>query len=134
MWLYIIKNILINIYEPTSSFTRKKAEKTISYSHPFTISMVIFSCITGVILMYSEEKRTRLKELAKSRSFLAAMILIVTFSIWTLNMSGDSEEVEKIKKSTKQALLGLVIAIFAYLDLKAAPFFIIWIVSYYLDI
>lgn len=112
----------------------KKAEKTISYSHPFTISMVIFSCITGVILMYSEEKRSRLKELVKSRSFLAAMIMIVTFSIWTLNMSGDSEEVEKIKRSTKQALLGLVIAIFAYLDLKAAPFFIIWIVSYYLDI
>jgi len=112
----------------------KKAEKTISYSHPFTISMVIFSCITGIILMYSEEKRSRLNELVRSRSFLAAMIMIVTFSIWTLNMNGDSEEVEKIKRSTKQALLGLVIAIFAYLDLKAAPFFIIWIVSYYLDI
>lgn len=112
----------------------KKAEKNIDYSHPFTISMAIFTAITGIILMYNEEKRAKLKELAKSRSFLAAMIMIVTFSIWTLNMSGDNEEVEKIKRATKQALLGLVIAILAFLDLKAAPFFIIWMVSYYLDI
>ena len=101
---------------------KKKTEKTIGYSHPFTISMIIFSCISGVILMYNEKKRTRFKELIKSKSFLAALSVIVTFSIWTLNMSGDSEEVEKIKSATKQALLGLVIAIFAYLDLKAAPF------------
>ena len=57
--------------------------------------------------MYSEEKRSRLKELAKSRSFLAAMIIIVTFSIWTLNMSGDSKRSrKKIKKSTKQGIIG----------------------------
>ena len=31
-------------------------------------------------------------------------------------------------------LLGFIIAILAYLDLKAAPFFIIWVVSYYLDV
>ena len=112
----------------------KKTEKTIHYSHPFTISMIVFSSITGLILLYNEEKRSKLIKLARSKSFLATLIMIVTFSIWTLNMNGDSEEVEKIKRATKQGLLGLVIAILAYLDLKAAPFFIIWIVSYYLDV
>lgn len=112
----------------------KKAEKTINYSHPFTISMAIFTGITAIILMYNEEKRAKLMELARSRAFLAALVMIISFSIWTLNMSGDTEEVEKIKRATKQALLGLVIAILAFLDLKAAPFFIIWMVSYYLDI
>lgn len=34
----------------------KKAEKTIDYSHPFTISMTIFTGITVVILMYNGEK------------------------------------------------------------------------------
>ena len=45
----------------------------------------------------------------------------------------DDEETDRRKRATREAILGLIIAVLAYLDLKAAPFFIIWIVSYYLD-
>jgi hypothetical protein len=45
----------------------------------------------------------------------------------------DDDETNRRKRATREAILGLIIAILAYLDLKAAPFFIIWIVSYYLD-
>ena len=45
----------------------------------------------------------------------------------------DDPETDRRKRATREAILGLIIAILAYLDLKLAHFFIIWIVSYYLD-
>ena len=53
---------------------------------------------------------------------------------WFINSIKSSEEIAKLHSATKQGLLGFIIAILAYLDLKAAPFFIIWVVSYYLDV
>ena len=35
---------------------------------------------------------------------------------------------------TKSGLIAFIIALLAYLDLKAAPFFIVWLTSYYLQV
>ena len=96
--------------------------------------MFIFVGITGIILFYDEERKSKLKNLFTNKLFLGTLIIIASFSIWTLNMQGDDEQTVKVKKATKQGLLGFIIALLAFLDLKAAPFFIIWLVSYYLDI
>ena len=65
---------------------------------------------------------------------LGTILGIITFSTWQLNAKDDDDpETDRRKRATREAILGLIIAILAYLDLKAAPFFIIWIVSYYLD-
>ena len=68
-----------------------------------------------------------------NKVFMFTLVIIITFSTWQLNKPEDDEETERRKRATREAILGLIIAVLAYLDLKAAPFFIIWIVSYYLD-
>ena len=60
---------------------------------------------------------------------------ILVFSGYTLfYMKGDDEESDRIRDATKSGLIAFIIALLAYLDLKAAPFFIVWLTSYYLQV
>ena len=58
----------------------------------------------------------------------------VAFIIYTLNLADDDEETERVKKATRAGFIALLIAIMAALDLKLAPFWLVWLTSYYLDI
>ena len=101
----------------------------------FVISMSIFVAITSMILAYDPEKRKLLKSLVTNYRFLAMFIAILGFSGYTLfYMQGDDEEAERIRDATKSGLIAFIIALLAYLDLKAAPFFIVWLTSYYLQV
>jgi uncharacterized membrane protein len=71
--------------------------------------------------------------LFSDKTFLLSFIGIIIFSIYNLNQSSEDEETVRRKNATREAILGFIIAIMAYLDLKAAPFWIIWFVSYYLS-
>ena len=44
-----------------------------------------------------------------------------------------SENVEKLKNASKKAILALLIAFFARIDLVIAPFWLIWMMAYYLE-
>jgi DMSO/TMAO reductase YedYZ heme-binding membrane subunit len=110
-------------------------EKVIDISKKETpiISIIGFICITGLVIFMNEEKSKLLKKLMTDKLFLTSLTIIIVFSIHQLWKSGEDSEIVRRKKATKEAILGLIIAILAYLDLKAAPFFIIWIISYYLN-
>ena len=96
--------------------------------------LVGFIAMTAVIIFKDEEKRKLLMSLLRNKQFMITLLGIITFSTWQLNAKDDDNpETDRRKRATREAILGLIIAILAYLDLKAAPFFIIWIVSYYLD-
>ena len=43
------------------------------------------------------------------------------------------ENIEKLQNATKKALLALFIAFFASIDLVIAPFWLIWVIAYYLE-
>ena len=104
-------------------------------SSSFIISIGLFSVITAIVLFTNEEKKKRLIELLTNKVFLLTTIGIIIFSTYMLNLPvEDNDENQKLHNATKQGLLGFIIAVLAYLDLKAAPFFIIWLVSYYLDV
>ena len=93
-----------------------------------------FVAATAVIVFRDEERKNLLIGLLKNKQFMITLLGIITFSTWQLNAKDDDDpETDRRKRATREAILGLIIAILAYLDLKAAPFFIIWIVSYYLD-
>ena len=98
----------------------------------FVISMSIFVAITAMILAYDPEKRKLVKSLVTNYRFLTMFIAILAFSGYTLfYMQGDDEEADRIRDATKSGLIAFIIALLAYLDLKAAPFFIVWLTSYY---
>jgi len=43
------------------------------------------------------------------------------------------DNVGKLQNATKKALLALIIAFFASIDLIIAPFWLIWVIAYYLE-
>ena len=97
--------------------------------------MSIFVAVTGLILAFDPEKNKLLKKLVTNYRFLAMFVAILGFSGYTLfYMNGDDEEAERIRDATKSGLIAFIIALLAYLDLKAAPFFIVWLTSYYLQV
>jgi hypothetical protein len=101
----------------------------------FVISMSIFVAVTGLILAFDPEKNKLLRKLVTNYRFLAMFVAILGFSGYTLfYMNGDDEEAERIRDATKSGLIAFIIALLAYLDLKAAPFFIVWLTSYYLQV
>ena len=123
------------------SFQNEKAHSSASKkvkSPPrseFVISMSVFVAITGMILAFDPEKRKLVKSLVTNYRFLTMFIAILGFSVYTLfYMKGDDEEAERIRDATKSGLIAFIIALLAYLDLKAAPFFIVWLTSYYLQV
>ena len=123
------------------SFQNEKAHSSASKkvkSPPrseFVISMSVFVAITGMILAFDPEKRKLVKSLVTNYRFLTMFIAILGFSGYTLfYMNGDDEESDRIRDATKSGLIAFIIALLAYLDLKAAPFFIVWLTSYYLQV
>jgi len=101
----------------------------------FAISAFAFVTLTALVLFKDEEKFTRFKKLFSSKQFIASTLLILVFSSYMLNLPiGNNKDVERLKTATKEGLLGFLIAVLAYLDLKAAPFWIIWLTSYYLNV
>lgn len=69
-----------------------------------------------------------------------AIIQLIIIAFWILlvrnyiNRQKDGDEKsEKLKIATKRALISLLIAFFAKIDLAIAPFWLIWVVGYYLE-
>ncbi len=115
---------------------KKKTVPAIENTTQFAMASAVgaFCLITAIIIFRDEEKKSRFIKLLTSIPFLISVIVIIIFSIVMLNDPGSDGETERRKRATKQAFLGMLIAIMAYLDLKAAPFWIIWLASYYLDV
>lgn len=99
----------------------------------FTSDIAFIFIVLSVIVFIDEEKKGRVGKLFYNKGFLVSTLVIVFFSVFVLNMDKD-EKNEKLKRATKQAFVGFIIALMAYLELVVAPFFIILITSYYLDI
>ena len=114
--------------------TTKHVDQNISTNPSIILPLVGFIATTAVIVFKDEERKKLLWGLLKNKQFMITLLGIIAFSTWQLNANDDDDpETDRRKRATREAILGLIIAILAYLDLKLAPFFIIWIVSYYLD-
>jgi hypothetical protein len=97
------------------------------------MSLLGFIVITAFMIIKDKERFGKFFVLLKNKQFMITLLGIIIFSAWQLNSKEDDAETDRRKRATREAILGLIIAVLAYLDLKLAPFFIIWIVSYYLD-
>lgn len=101
----------------------------------FLVSIGIFSIITIGILVTQKEKKMKLINLLKNKAFLVSLVVIIVWCYyWLFHVKDETEQHEKYKRATKQAILGFMIALLAHLELKVAPFWLIWITAYYLDI
>jgi len=115
------------------NLTTKHIEKNANTQSDFIYPFLGFTFITSLIVFTSEEKKSLFVKLITNKVFMLSLVCIIIYSMWTLNDKADDDETNRRKRATREAILGFIIALLAYLDLKAAPFWIIWLVSYYLD-
>ena len=93
-----------------------------------------FILVTFLILITNNEKKKLAIDLVNNKKFMFSFFLAICFSIYTLYFLPKNQDYQKITRATKQAIIGLVIGMFHYLDFKVGPFWFIWLVSYYLDL
>ena len=93
---------------------------------------MVFLLITGGIIFL--KKRERFFKLISNKLFILSFMSVCIFSYYILSSDEDTEQMKKLKEATKTALIGFIIAILSYLELTVAPFWILFIFSYYLDI
>lgn len=114
---------------------KKKAPISSTKKHAFFGSVLLYSIVTIFLIYSNKEKRAIFMNLIKNKQFLISLTIVCLFVGYTLNLNDDDDhETEKLKKATKHGLIALLIAIMASLDLKIAPFWFVWLTSYYLDI
>ena len=76
--------------------------------------------------------------MVKNKFFLFNALVIIIFSSFVLLQQDDDDDQtntdkQRMEAAVKHGLIAAMIAIFASLDLKLAPFWLIFITSYFLD-
>jgi hypothetical protein len=100
----------------------------------FDIASILFTIITIGFIVYNKERRNKVMSYLKNPIFVVHFIVIVAFSITTLSLDAKNKEIERRQESVKHALAALIIAIMAALDMKLGPFWLVFIVSYWLHL
>jgi len=107
----------------------------------FHISVFIFILLT--IRAIIQLKKTKLiLDFFKQPKTIGQLSLIVAWVYLIYNYSSQNKDskdikilknVEKLKNASKKAILALLIAFFTRIDLVIAPFWLIWMMAYYLE-
>ena len=107
----------------------------------FNIAVILFLLLTlRTIIQLGKLKE--IVEFFKKPKTIGQLSLIVGWIYLIYNYSSKnkdskdkkiSENVEKLKNASKKAILALLIAFFARIDLVIAPFWLIWMMAYYLE-
>lgn len=94
------------------------------------LGFIIFTSVFSIVI--NENKIKKVVNMFSNKIVVFNFICIVIFSLYNFIYPPFLESKLR-KRITIDAILGLIIAIFSYLDLKSAIFWIIWIVAYYLN-
>lgn len=102
-------------------------------SPEFIHVIIVYTVILSGAVFLNKNVRGKLIQLLSNRIFLVNLSIIVPFVIYTLQQDTKNDpKKERQKQATIQALIGFIIAVFGSIDVVGAPFFLIWITSYFL--
>jgi len=101
-------------------------------------AFVPFLMITTMVVLFREEHLKAFYKIFTNKFFLMNFGIVILFSTIILlqpDMDDDQTNTEnqRLKMAVKHGIIAAMIAIFAALDLKLAPFWLIFMTSYYLD-
>ena len=104
-------------------------------------SGILYASITFILITINaiirQKKGKILVEFIKNPKTFFSFFLIIIWCflvyVYSTLKNVSKENVEKVKNATKKALLAFIIAFFAKLDLVIAPFWLVWIIAYYLE-
>ena len=104
-------------------------------SKEFIIGLSFFTLLSLVTIFNKKETTYKLYNLLSNHNFLISLVISILLLVYITKIPiKDKKNKNKIKKVTNSAIIAFIIALLAYLDLTIAPFWVIWIASYYLDI
>lgn len=110
--------------------------KNMTNSYGFYISIILFVTITLKAII----NLNKLKEIKDFLKNPKAIIQLIIIALWvfliqnhTSRQKKNDKASEKLKVATKRALIALLIAFFAKIDLVIAPFWLIWVIGFYLE-
>ena len=110
-----------------------------------TFDFIIISTIGIIVgLIYNSGNQHKLFDLVTNKSWVIGMFFIIMFSLYVLSITGDvdifgkqvfsnKEDIPRIKTSIKKGFIALLIALCAELSLTLAPFWAVFLASYFLD-
>lgn len=108
------------------------SEKKENISLGFLLSAGLFSILTILRIVSDKETFKIVKELIGSKFFLISMLMVIVFTVYSLSLKNENDEIDNLQLAVKHGILGLLIAILAKIDLVIAPFWLIFLTSYYL--
>ena len=102
----------------------------------FHIGIVMFVLLTiRAIIMLN--KTSELYKFFANTKTIGQLCLIVVWCYliyrFVKTHPKDEKHSAKLQEATKKAILALLIAFFARIDLVIAPFWLIWLIAYYLE-
>ena len=102
----------------------------------FQISIVIFILLT-IRAILSLNKTSELYKFFTNAKTIGQLCVIVVWCYliyrFVKTHPKDKKHSAKLQEATKKAILALLIAFFARVDLVIAPFWLVWLIAYYLD-
>jgi amino acid permease len=102
----------------------------------FHISIVIFILLT-IRAILSLNKTSELYKFFTNAKTIGQLCVIVVWCYliyrFVKTHPKDKKHSAKLQAATKKAILALLIAFFARVDLVIAPFWLVWLIAYYLD-
>lgn len=101
-----------------------------------TIPYFIFVFITIFIIWQNNKLNLESLKL-KNKKFVSWLILCILFTLYILikdKIFDDPDKNEKIKSSVRKSFIALIIAFFARIDMVIAPFFMVFVFSYFSDV
>ena len=115
-----------------------KDSATTFYTRGFMLAFAPFMVITILVVIFRKEHYESAYKIFTNKFFLFNAAVIILFSsVVLLQPDVDDDQTnspqQRLNMAVKHGLLAAMIAIFAALDLKLAPFWLIFITSYYLD-
>lgn len=127
-----MKEVQLNESKKDTSIEKK------GFTKGFILAFAIFISITMMIVIFRKEHYEAAYKIFTNKFFLVNVGIIIIFSSVILlqpeiDDSQTETELQRLKLSVKHGLIAALIALFAALDLKLAPFWLIFITSYYLD-
>ena len=113
-------------------------ETRIFYTRGFMLAFAPFILITITVVIFRKEHYLSAYKIFTNKFFLFNAAIIILFSsVVLLQPDNDDDQTntdkQRMEMAVKHGLIAAMIAIFAALDLKLAPFWLIFITSYYLD-
>ena len=99
------------------------------------LALVGMFLITLFATFKSERSRNKLYELLFNKFWLINIIIIIGFAIYTVYSSANINNVEDKRTilSLKRGLIALLISIFSELGFTIAPFWLVFIFSYFME-